>query len=438
MLVQSEYTGFFAAFWEEGLFSDHQIPPNSHFPSRRGLRLVFVMKNMASRALLSVTFFWLAGGAWAQTPEPPSEEQPDAAAEASPPPTAWVPPETPFSGEERPVSFAAGENSPFGVNAAPGLANDGNRQDLLAALGVGWVRVNFPWHLVELAPGACSAPEPDENCNWREPDDLVRTMRERNIWILWDFSYAPCWANGQTCLPDGRTNEQNGSHTWAPTDQHQNDLRSYVMAVVAHFRGEHIVWSGWNEPDLVQFYKFPGNANGQTNITRYKTKELLTIVNAIIAADPSATIAVGDLSSQVVKNYSQSPPNNLPKLVLDAVKGKFQIITQHVYDGNDTCDERRKIITSFAANIQNWGSGIGSYGKYPVWITETGGLNQPTLNSVMNCLYPEMRLGTRPPWWSKMFWYTYETVDNGNGNVGLLENGPDPDYYFPATPSVPR
>lgn len=305
----------------------------------------------------------------------------------------------------------AEENSPFGVVSAAGLGNDVCRQDGLASLGTGFVRAPWAWYEVEVR---------QDQFEWQQPDALVNAMDARDIWIYWDFSYAPCWANGRPCQsgpfgPGTKTSEAD-SH-YPPLNQ--SDLADYVNEVVTRYQGRKIYWGLWNEADSTAFYR--GGGTGTTNINRYKANELLTIVNAIRAADPAAKIVVGDLSTRIQNTLNRGELRQ----VLDAVAGKFDAISLHIYGAGNSCNGRLNSTSSSSQGLDPIRNSLVSWGyaDVPVWVTEVGGgINDfgsiAGQNSFLTCFWKGLQ--TRP-WWKKSFWYRYEAEPNG---TGLLDGGP--------------
>jgi predicted heme/steroid binding protein len=303
------------------------------------------------------------------------------------------------------------QNSPFGVVSAPGLANDVCRRNDLSALGVGWVRSPWSWNEIEIAKG---------NYQWDGPTRMMDDLTARDIWVYWDFSYAPCWANGKPCeagIYGPGTATSNANKAYTPTNQ--ADLREYVMAVVNRFRGYKVVWGAWNEVDLQEFYRPPSGGAGQKNVNQYVAagRELRTIVNAIRAADPNAKIVVGELSTVARDNRGWL------KQIVDAVGGKFDGISLHIYGKGGAsplyCDKRLASLNAFRTDLVAWG-----YGAYPVWVTETGGGVSDfggTVNgqkAFMTCFWNVLKSYR---WLKNIFWYRYEPETE---LTGLLDGGP--------------
>ncbi|MGH9365955.1 MAG: NBR1-Ig-like domain-containing protein, partial [Thermoanaerobaculia bacterium] len=290
------------------------------------------------------------------------------------------------------VGDVGSQASPFGVVSAAGIGNDPRRQDDLKALGAGWARVAFDWPNMEPTKG---------NIQWDLPDRIVNELTARGINVYWDFSYAPCWANGRPLAPGGGCLNPDDEH-YPPLNQ--QDLYDFVYAVVSRYQDRVRYWGTWNEINLNLFYR--------GGVDRFVANELQTTVNAIKAADPTAKVVVGELSSS---------GNEFPHLkkILDSVRGRFDVISHHVYDGGDTCDGRlAETIDPLRDSLVSWG-----YGAFPLWVTETGLKDsEAAKGSYLTCFYDAMKAR---PWWAKTFWYRYEFDGTPGSSFGLLDGGPD-------------
>jgi hypothetical protein len=288
-------------------------------------------------------------------------------------------------------SGEVGNNDPFGVVAAPGLAYDLQRADQIQSLGVGWVRVSHYWPDMEPQRGAI---------DWVTAEKLISKLEKRNLKIYWDFSYVPGWANGRA----GNSNED---RAYPPNSQ--QDLYEFVFAVVTRFKGRVDAWGTWNEPNLGQFYK--------GSLERYLEYELVTTLRAIRDADPEAVIVAGELSSSPGTN-----PFAWLSSILQKADGRFDVISYHMYDGDDTCSGRTLAMDQLRNNLLLWG-----YQDFPVWITETG-LNQSdsVKSAYLTCFYDAM---LARPWWTKTFWYRFEFEPGLQWSLVNNNGQPNATYY---------
>jgi hypothetical protein len=284
---------------------------------------------------------------------------------------------------------AEAQDPHYGVVASADLASEPRRQDHLFALGAGWVRVARSWDQIETAPG---------HYDWEQTDKLVAALTARGLNIYWDFSYAPGWANGNR-----RNNEP-------PKDQQA--LYTFVHAVVRRYgfeRKQIQYWGTWNEPNLSRFY--------HGGVSRFVSHELPTTVNAIQAADPDAKIVVGELSS----SSGAKKVGRFLKAILDVAGAAASVVSQHLYDGGDTCAGRLRLLDTIHSELV-----ASKHGDLPLWVTETGlAAPESEKSRYLTCVVEGMK--TRP-WWQKTFWYRYEyeRPSGSRYSFGLLDRGADP------------
>jgi hypothetical protein len=285
------------------------------------------------------------------------------------------------------------DNARFGVCGSPGLANDTPPMDLVKNLGVGWIRVAWYWPDMEPEKG---------KIDWEFAEKLVTRLKERKLKIYWDFSYAPGWSNG-------RGSNSNIDRAYPPKDQ--QDLFNFVYAVVSRFKGRVDAWGTWNEPNLSDYY--------QGLVNRYVTFEFETTLAAILRADPDATIVVGETSPLKDKDRTKGDKFLWLRAMLDKAKGRFDAISHHIYD--DCPGDAVKQMDELRKKLRQW-----DYGKYPVWITETGKSDSEARKSAyLVCFYDKMK---SRPWWGKTFWYRleYESVSR----YGLLDSQGQPNQTY--------
>lgn len=107
--------------------------------------------------------------------------------------------------------------------------------DQLAALGVDWVRVSFPWSSMERRPG---------RYDWRVHDTIVRLAYERGLGVLANVSYTPAWARPAGCF----------SIKCGPADPAA--FAGFVGKVVERYGTSAVdAVEVWNEPNLAHFWK---------------------------------------------------------------------------------------------------------------------------------------------------------------------------------------
>ena len=132
----------------------------------------------------------------------------------------------------RPAAAAAGEASPYGVNAHAPEGDDLRRLlDLAQAARLGWIRIDFIWSWVEPRRGAR---------DWRVYDGIVTEARARGIEVYASLVGTPAWAT------DGP--EASG----VPRDV--SEWRAFVRDAARRYRGRVKAWGVWNEPNLPAFW----------------------------------------------------------------------------------------------------------------------------------------------------------------------------------------
>lgn len=138
--------------------------------------------------------------------------------------------------------------------------------DLIAAAGFKFVRMDFSWAAIERKKG---------EYQWAEYDQLLQHIEERGVRALFILDYSnPLY-------------EENGA---AP--QHPESIAAFAAwaaAAAGHYKGRHVVWEIWNEPNIF-FWKPKPDAQ------QYAALALATC-RAVRAADAGATI-IGPASSE--------------------------------------------------------------------------------------------------------------------------------------------
>ncbi|MBN2003362.1 MAG: cellulase family glycosylhydrolase [Anaerolineae bacterium] len=147
---------------------------------------------------------------------------------------------------------------PFGIEIH--FTQAGQQElDYITRSGVGWVRMDMFWHIVETELG---------KYNFAEYDTLVRTMTQRGIRIifildygnsLYDLGYAPVSPGGQA------------------------SFARFAAVAANRYRDKGIIWEIWNEPNLDHFWTPKANASDYGQLA-------LRTAAAIRRVDPSAII----------------------------------------------------------------------------------------------------------------------------------------------------
>lgn len=126
------------------------------------------------------------------------------------------------------IGLCANGRNAYGINAhIPGEP----LLDLARQAGIGWIRVDFNWYMIEPGKG---------DFQWALFDDLVSLARQRGLKIFATLAFTPSWAN------EGK------GMTHPPRDP--QDWYDFVFSVVDRYRGEIGYWGMWNEPNLEKFW----------------------------------------------------------------------------------------------------------------------------------------------------------------------------------------
>ena len=296
-------------------------------------------------------------------------------------------------------------DSPYGVVGSPSLGNETCQQTRLDDLGVRWVRISFGWHEIEPQYRAY---------DWALVERLFAYLYSRGYGVYWDFSYAPCWANGRPCPTDG------DDRKFPPTPDHLEDMRQYIQGVVsrgAFYQGRRapVVWGTWNEIDG-NFYRLPDQAkNGTQQVQHYSQQILPTVLSAIRAADPGATIAVGEME-RVPDTHTRDHP--LLRTLLQAADshGGFSLVSHHVYGWDNTVSGRLDGVRLLLTLLSDWG-----YGNKDLWVTEVGIGNKarPGQDHFLVGFLDGMQAGWARRW-TKTFWYNFLPTGDVHDDAGLL------------------
>jgi len=151
--------------------------------------------------------------------------------------------------------------------------------DLIAAAGFRFVRMDFGWSAIESKKGEYF---------WNEYDELLGKLEQRGIRSVLILDYSnPLYEETVTSL-NPLTHE---SHQTTASPQHADSIAAYAhwaAAAARHFRGRHILWELWNEPNIDFWSPKP-------NVQQYSALALAAC-KAIRATEPTATI-IGPASS---------------------------------------------------------------------------------------------------------------------------------------------
>ncbi len=236
------------------------------------------------------------------------------------------------------AAASQGIASPFGVNAhiPPQLV-----VDEVAAAGIGWVRIDFMWSLVE--------PERDVY-RWEVYDALLDRLEASGLRPYATLQATPAWA---TAGPE---------FSGVPRDP--GDWQEFVYLAAARYRGRIPAWGLWNEPNLRRFWA--GTRR------QYIDTILLPGARAVRAADPGALVGGPDLA-----HLSSADWDGWLRQVIAEAGSVLDVVAHHVYPGSggasDVFEELhdRPSWQPYRTTVREVLQATGWWGR-PFWLTETG------------------------------------------------------------------
>ena len=286
--------------------------------------------------------------------------------------------------------------SPFGINAH--IPSD-TVLDALAQSGIGWVRIDFLWPVVQPTQG---------DWDWTTYDHVVEAARQRGLEIYATLAYSPEWATAGTPGPGVPRN----SGDWA----------RFCYRAARRYRGLVAAWGMWNEPNLTGFWE--GSRHDYIELI------LLPGARAIHAADPRALVSAPDTAHLHSAHWDGWLSD-----VIGAASGELDVVTHHVYPPGSSHEPVTSYLERDASNpwddpsVKKILQQAGWFGR-PFWLTETGipsnvyGTNDQA-SFYHQLLLDWFRPGTDLNWMDRIFFY--EAADDPRVDAyGIL--GPAPDY----------
>lgn len=177
--------------------------------------------------------------------------------------------------------------------------------DRIAALGVGWIRVSFPWSAMEPRPG---------HFDWSTHDAIVRMARARGLEVIANVAYTPRWARSPLCF----------SSRCAPVLPSR--YAAFLGRAVDRY-SEHgvTVFEVWNEPNLAAFWRPAPDPDAYTRL-------LVRSHAAARRADPAVTVLSGGLAPAATDTSdSITPLTFLHRMYAAGGRGAFDAVAIHPY-----------------------------------------------------------------------------------------------------------
>jgi polysaccharide biosynthesis protein PslG len=179
--------------------------------------------------------------------------------------------------------------------------------DLIAAAGFKVVRMDFLWGRTERRKG---------EYDWTEYDELTAELERRGIrpYYILDYSNPLYEATVITQNPD-TLREEDRSTASPRRPESIAAFARWAASAAGHFRGRHVIWEIWNEPNI-EFWK------PEPDVKQYVALALATC-KAIREADPQATI--------VAPATSKFPWGFLKKFLKSGVLEYLDGVSVHPY-----------------------------------------------------------------------------------------------------------
>jgi hypothetical protein len=288
--------------------------------------------------------------------------------------------------------------------------------DSMKAAGVGWVRMDIGWDLVE-----------NQYQGQRDPywtgriDSYINMAVARGIKPLVTLYQTPAWAR-----PAGTSNRV------PPTDP--ATYASFARWAAERWAGKVAAWEVWNEPNLEEFWV-------GTDAVRY-AQLLRAAYPAFKAGDPSAKVVAGAVS------YNDDVW--LRSMYQAGAAGSFDVLSTHPYQGPadaapEVADDGNRWHLTHAPAIRELMLAYGD-GAKPVWFTELGwsthantGAEAPWSRGVTDQQQADYivralkLIRSSYPWVTNVFLYNERDrtdADTQNNNFGLMraDLSPKPAY----------
>ena len=172
-----------------------------------------------------------------------------------------------------------------------------------ADLGVGWIKQQVDWNLIEFAPG---------EYRWDELDAFIAQAEARGFKILLGVVKAPGFSRSEPVEEDGPPNDFAMFYR-------------FTLALSSRYRGRAAAYELWNEPNLAREWR-------GRDLSAAHFVELIGLgASGIRAGDPSAVVVSG----------------------APAVTG--------INDGVDAIDDRVYLRGMLAAGLADWVDAIGAH-----------------------------------------------------------------------------
>ena len=228
--------------------------------------------------------------------------------------------------------------SPYGINTHMPATSV---LDKVAQAGIGWVRVDFNWWVMEPS---------DNNFNWGHTDQVVNDARARGLEVFPTLAYTPGWASGTGNIAD------------PPLDTAW--WYDFVYKTVSRYKDRVKYWGMWNEPNLEHFFTGSG--------WQYREWILKVGHDAATAADTNCYV----LGPELAHLKSGEWWDWFEEVTKVGGSDCIDIVTHHVY--KDSAKEAFKVLENgywfkqiHTPALLKVLDDVGLDDR-PLWLTETG------------------------------------------------------------------
>jgi hypothetical protein len=324
-----------------------------------------------------------------------------------------------FSGNAQtqvPCRSASGLNR-FGVNEVlgwPGLYPPERLErslGMMAAAGMGWVRLNWAWKDLQPQPGPF---------DYAHLDSVAWIAAEHHVQLLPILMAVPAWSS---TAPEQLKAERGDL---SPVDRYRPknsaDWLRYVTSVVERYDGDGLAdapgsprmsyWEVWNEPNIPQFW--PPRPDATEYLTLLKTTYQATKV-----ADPTARVVLGGLANG---GFNADGSSYLQALYSLGGARYFDVVSIHIYSHPDQgIGPVLKQMEAVRAIMDRHGDR-----DKPLWLTEIGWSDAPDTGGAPTVSQDEMAAFVKAVYTALLpaeviFWYNFRNI---------FPNSTDPEHNF--------
>jgi hypothetical protein len=182
-------------------------------------------------------------------------------------------------------------------------ANVGKTLDMMQSIGVNSVRIMIPWAGVEPTNGVY---------NFTQIDTIVNAANARGMSVIGLLDETPGWAATK------------GTPALSGPPASPAVFAAFASKVAARYGTKVAAYEVWNEPNSTTFWSTGPNPTAYTQL-------LKAAYTAIKAANPSAVVIAGALSSVGTSSVNLSPVTFLQDMYAAGAKGYFDELSFHPY-----------------------------------------------------------------------------------------------------------